>query len=95
MLLQAGIELPAMYRLGYRNNNCIGCVKGGLGYWNKIRRDFPDAFRKMSQFERQIGARINPVYLDELDPRRGRYESELEIECGPVCNMAARQSAGE
>ena len=28
---RAGIDLPAMYRLGYNNNNCIGCVKGGGG----------------------------------------------------------------
>jgi hypothetical protein len=41
MIDRMGIELPAMYKLGYRNNNCIGCVKGGMGYWNKIRRDFP------------------------------------------------------
>jgi 3'-phosphoadenosine 5'-phosphosulfate sulfotransferase (PAPS reductase)/FAD synthetase len=26
-----GIELPMMYRLGYTNNNCVGCVKGGDG----------------------------------------------------------------
>ena len=30
MLQNANIELPEMYRLGYHNNNCIGCVKGGL-----------------------------------------------------------------
>jgi len=41
MLQNANIELPEMYRLGYHNNNCIGCVKGGAGYWNKIRIDFP------------------------------------------------------
>lgn len=29
MVLRAGIELPMMYRLGYDNANCIGCVKGG------------------------------------------------------------------
>ena len=29
MIDRAGIELPAMYKLGYQNNNCIGCVKGG------------------------------------------------------------------
>jgi hypothetical protein len=35
MVERAGIKLPAMYGLGYRNNNCIGCVKGAAGYWNK------------------------------------------------------------
>ena len=31
ILLKAGIQLPAMYKLGYGNNNCIGCVKGWYG----------------------------------------------------------------
>ena len=24
-----GVKRPAMYDLGYSNNNCVGCVKGG------------------------------------------------------------------
>lgn len=27
MIQDAGIALPAMYLLGYNNNNCVGCVK--------------------------------------------------------------------
>ena len=89
MLNRAGIILPVMYRLGYKNANCIGCVKGGAGYWNKIRRDFPDVFGRMAQFEREFGAHVLPdVWLDELPPDAGRYESEYEIECGPVCGLA-------
>ena len=49
----AGIELPEMYKLGFSNNNCIGCVKGGMGYWNKIRVDFPETFQRMAALERQ------------------------------------------
>lgn len=95
---QAGIELPAMYRLGYKNNNCIGCVKGGAGYWNKIRVDFPAYFDRMAKTERDIGAAICktepvidgvrqriPIYLDELPPHVGRYDSEGDIECGVLC----------
>ena len=37
---------PVMYDLGYPNNNCIGCCKGGMGYWNRIRKDFPEVFQK-------------------------------------------------
>lgn len=93
-LREAGIEIPAMYRLGYKNNNCIGCVKGGMGYWNKIRRDFPDDFARMAGVERALGATILSdrrggkrvrVYLDELDPHQGRYDEEPDIECGVVC----------
>lgn len=88
-----GIELPVMYRLGYNNNNCIGCVKGGMGYWNKIRKDFPDVFFRMSQLEREIGHsilkdKIGSVYLDELSPDRGRIEDEPDIECSFICRSA-------
>lgn len=89
-----GIELPAMYKLGYKNNNCIGCVKGGAGYWNKIRRDFPDVFDRMAKIERKLGITIlrdrtggkqkTRLYLDELKPGVGRYE-ETEIVCGLFC----------
>lgn len=90
----AGIELPAMYRLGYRNNNCIGCVKGQAGYWNKIRVDFPEVFQRMADQERRLGVAINKryegsrrikVFLDELDPNAGRYSSEPSLSCGVVC----------
>ncbi len=55
MIERAGIELPAMYKLGYRNNNCIGCPKGGMGYWNKIRVDFPEVFERMAALQRELG----------------------------------------
>lgn len=95
---RSGIKLPAMYSLGYRNNNCIGCVKGGAGYWNKIRVDFPEAFNRMAALERKIGASIvrqggKRVYLDELSPSAGRYEAEAEISCGIFCEMAEREIA--
>lgn len=37
---KAGITLPAMYQLGFNNNNCIGCCKGGEGYMNRVRDIF-------------------------------------------------------
>lgn len=55
LLTREGIEVPTMYKLGYNNNNCIGCVKGGMGYWNKIREDFPDVFKRMAKLERDLG----------------------------------------
>jgi hypothetical protein len=90
---RAGIELPAMYRLGYRNNNCIGCPKGGLGYWNKIRRDFPDVFARMATLERGLGHTCTrdengPVWLDELDPERGNHANEPSFECSLLCAIA-------
>jgi hypothetical protein len=87
IIMQAGIELPMMYKLGYKNNNCIGCVKGGKGYWNKIRIDFPEHFEQMCKRERKMNARIfRDVWLDELPPSAGNYKSEFEIECGVSCS---------
>lgn len=92
----AGIALPAMYRLGYKNNNCIGCVKGGAGYWNKIRRDFPDVFAQRAEMTRRLGCRLlaitiggvrKRIFLDELPEGVGRYEAEPAIECGIGCTV--------
>lgn len=95
LLREQGIELPMMYRLGYRNNNCIGCVKGGAGYWNKIRADFPATFARMVETEKQIGATILrrkgiPLPLADLPLDMGRYEAEPVIECGPACESVAQ-----
>lgn len=84
-----GLKRPVMYDLGYPNNNCIGCVKGGMGYWNKIRVDFPDEFARRAKQEREIGhSCINGVYLDELDPDRGNMNTEIFEECGIACQIA-------
>ena len=81
-----GIKRPAMYDLGYQNNNCIGCVKGGKGYWNRIRVDFPEVFASRAKLERDIGAScMTGVYLDELDPNAGRNEKQISQECGVFC----------
>jgi 3'-phosphoadenosine 5'-phosphosulfate sulfotransferase (PAPS reductase)/FAD synthetase len=51
-----GLDLPYMYKLGYKNSNCTGCVKvGSLGYWAAIREDFPEVFAKYSLLEREFG----------------------------------------
>lgn len=85
---QLEVARPEMYNLGYRNNNCVGCVKGGMGYWNKIRKDFPEVFAARAQQEREIGRScINGVFLDELDPNRGKFEDEVMEECGIFCQL--------
>lgn len=86
-----GIKRPFMYDLGYSNNNCIGCVKGGMGYWNKIRIDFPEVFDRMEKLEREVGhSCINGVYLDELEPDRGRMEDEIMPDCSIMCWLATQ-----
>lgn len=91
-----------MYKLGYNNNNCIGCVKGQAGYWNKIRIDFPEAFDRMAKQERKMGVAINKsyagdgkrkrIFLDELDPKAGRDVPLPDIECGAICIAPAEKT---
>ena len=97
MIWKSGIELPLMYKLGYSHNNCIGCVKGGLGYWNKIKKDFPEHFKKMNDLERELGITVlkyrsgekegQRMYLDELKPNMGNHMQEPPITCGIDCHM--------
>jgi len=90
ILHKHGIKRPAMYDLGYHNNNCVGCVKGGMGYWNRIRRDFPAVFQARSEMERIIGhSCIKGIFLDELDPEAGRDEGPIVAECGVACELLA------
>ena len=85
---QLGIKRPAMYDMGY-NNNCIGCVKGGAGYWNKIRQDFPEVFERRAKMEREIGHSIlKDCFLDELPLEKGRMSEEVMDECSILCQLA-------
>lgn len=93
-VLDAGIELPAMYQLGYKNNNCIGCVKASSPqYWQAIRHDFPDVFEKRVRQSRELGVRLveihyhDRIFLDELPAgydKKMKNGSE-DLSCGPEC----------
>jgi len=90
-LQEAGIALPAMYALGFDHNNCIGCVKAtSPGYWNRIRRLFPEDFERRAKQSRLLGvrlARVNNVriFLDMLPPEADAPDDA--IDCGPVCQV--------
>ena len=85
LVAAAGIEIPMMYKLGFNNNNCIGCVKGGMAYWNLVRKNFPEHFNKMAVLEREIGRScLKKYFLDELPLDAGRGTAPLVQDCGSV-----------
>ncbi len=86
MIERAGIALPAMYQLGYDNANCIGCVKGGKGYWRAIREDFPEQFAAISAIEQDLGPK---AYLFKGRP------IVVETEYGPVMKAGGRTSLAD
>lgn len=90
-LVRAGIELPAMYGLGFAHNNCKGCVKStSAGYWNRTRRLFPEVFARRAHQSRLLGVKLvrvngERVHLDLL-PLDADAPDDA-VECGPACQM--------
>jgi|TARA_Y100000310_G_scaffold151235_1_gene150788 3'-phosphoadenosine 5'-phosphosulfate sulfotransferase (PAPS reductase)/FAD synthetase len=102
VLWKARIDIPILYDLGYNHNNCIMCPKGGKGYANKIRVDFPEHFQEMALIEREIGHSIfrneedgSRIYLDELDPKAGNFATEPPISCGIGCGIISQELGNE
>lgn len=87
MVVRAGIELPMMYRLGYDNANCIGCVKGGLGYFRAIREDFPQQFYRLAQAENKVAELHGEnayILRHRSGPLKGQRFPLRELPDGPV-----------
>ena len=63
--------------------------QGGAGYWNRIRKDFPEVFKNRAELERKVGYSIlKGTYLDELDPNKGNMNTEIFPDCGIMCYLA-------
>jgi len=93
---QAGIELPAMYTLGFNNANCPACVKASSPwYWGMVRRHFPEVFKRRCEQSRALGVRLveishhNRIFLDELPDREFPKPRRMEnMSCGPECGTS-------
>lgn len=88
------IDLPRIYKMGYPNANCIGCVKSSSPtYWNHVRKMHPDVFKSRAEQSRRIGCRLvkykgKRLFLDELPENAvGRPMKNLDFECGIFCEM--------
>ena len=102
LLMDAGIELPMMYRLGFRNNNCIGCVKArdSVDYWKRVRKHFPANFERVAKLEKELGYAINRVTRDGVKIRVPLYDlpegdptgPDPKISCGLFCMSEADDS---
>ncbi len=91
ILQTAGVELPYIYRLGFPNANCIGCVKSSSPtYWNLVRETFPEVFKQRAEQSKRIGCKLvklnkKRIYLEDLPPdaKGGKLKT---IECGIFCD---------
>jgi hypothetical protein len=91
ILIEAGVQLPIIYLLGFPNANCIGCVKSpSPTYWNLVREKFPEVFDQRAEQSRRIGCKLVRIkgkrtFLDELSiaDKGGKMKS---YECGIFCD---------
>jgi len=87
----AGIAQPVLYSLGFKNNNCIGCVKAtSPAYWALVRKFFPARFAQLAAQSREIGCRLvrlagKRIFLDELPEGDFARHKQEDISCGPEC----------
>ena len=95
---RAGLVLPMMYRLGFPNANCIGCVRAqSPGYWNRTRAAFPEVFARRAALSRELGVRLVRVgederlFLDELDPALGSDAVIPNTDCSLLCFIAEQR----
>lgn len=108
MVQSAGIDLPAMYQLGFHNNNCIGCVKAtSPAYWALVRKCFPSEFYRIAGLARELGARLAIVgqtkdengkrkniraFIDEI-PRDQSVKDPIAPHCDFLCHFAEQEIA--
>ena len=92
IIQKAGIELPFIYKLGYPNANCIGCVKAtSPTYWNLVRKQHPEVFERRAKQSAELGVRLvryqgMRIFLDELpEDAVGMPINTENFECGIFC----------
>lgn len=108
MIQGAGIELPAMYQLGFHNNNCIGCVKAtSPAYWALVRKCFPEKFYAIAGLARHLGCQLAIVgqtkgengkrkniraYIEDI-PRDQPTKDAIAPACDFLCQFAEKEMA--
>lgn len=102
LVQRAGLTLPRMYRLGYDNANCVGCVKAQApAYWNRVRQTHPEVFERRAIQSRRLGVRLvkltrgarERIFLDELDPMDLSTDGAPSWDCGIACALAEQEMA--
>lgn len=89
----AGIKLPPMYALGFRNNNCIPCVKAtSADYWALVRKEFPQKFERMAKLSRELDVRLCRIngertFIDEI-PADHPTSDPIQPSCDFLCHIA-------
>jgi len=104
-LVEAGIELPVLYKLGFVHNNCSGgCVRAGKKSWRLLLMKLPEVYAERERVEEKmrdyLGKDVHYLKDETLKHLRERIqqqgqglfedeEEEEDFECMGVCNTQA------
>ncbi len=78
----ANIQIPISYKLGFHNNNCLktGCVQGGIGYWQKMKRDIPANYYEMGAIEHELTDIIGrPVTMCRDQSKQAKATGQFQV----------------
>lgn len=93
MIVNAGIQLPVLYGLGFPNNNCIPCVKAtSPAYWANVRKHFPEQFERMAKLSRELEVRLCRInderrFIDEIPADHPTTAATVPT-CDFLCHLA-------
>lgn len=94
MVENAGFDLPALYKLGFPNNNCIPCVKAtSPAYWALVRKTHPVEFERIAKLSRQLDVRLCRLpgdvraFVDEI-PTDFPVTQPTVPSCDFLCHLA-------
>lgn len=96
IITQAGIKPPRVYAMGFRNANCIPCVKAqSPDYWSLVRKEFPVEFHRMADLSRKFDVRLAVIkgeraFIDEVPADQPTTEP-LQPECDFLCSIAEQE----
>lgn len=95
-LQRAGIDLPAMYLLGFHNNNCIPCPKAeSPRYWARMRHFFPAQFWRIACIARKLNVRLCKIdgeraFIDDIPA-----DHPMTDPIQPACDFACAEMEAE
>lgn len=88
MLINAGIEPPRVYAMGYPNANCIPCVKASSpSYWALVRKCHPVEYSRMEELEARIGAKLIQLHGQRIQLSQLPIDTPTTEPLAPACDM--------
>lgn len=98
MIMNAAIQPPRVYAMGFPNANCIPCVKAtSPAYWALVRQRFPEKFERMAKLSRDLDVRLCRIkderrFIDEI-PYDWPTTNPIAPACDFLCHIAEQDIA--